>query len=142
MGRYFIRTLSWIGLLVLCCSALPAQDAGENTEIVIEVSDQTGAVIADAQVEIAPLPKNIGKDLTVDLDGKLRLELPPGIYELSLRSRGFSPLKKRVEVQRASPQSISFVLEPFSCSNGCPRGEEIVPLENISPDQRYAGREL
>jgi len=77
----------------------------------------------------------------VDVDGKLRLELTPGVYTVNVQSFGFASLKRRLEVQIASPQTVSVVLQPYSCSDGC--GLEyssllLDPSLATSPDRRFA----
>jgi hypothetical protein len=121
-------------------SVLSAQDSVGPAPIVIEVRDQAGGVISGQQVHISVSPNILGANPRTDVDGRIRIELPPGDYELGVASSGFSVMKKHVAVQDATPQFLSVVLNPFSCSNGCPRGVEVAPAEwvVVSPDQRYA----
>src|SRR5260221_5238330 len=107
-----------MGVLASLCSALPAQDSGKTAAITIEVQDQSGGVIRNAQVQITPTPNRIGKNPITDVDGRLHLDMPPGIYDLSVTSRGFTRVKKQVEVQDATPQLVSVVLAPGSCPPG------------------------
>ncbi len=143
MGSYLIRTLLWIGILTSLCSGLPAQHSAKTVAIVIEVKDQSGAIIENAQVQIAPAPNNIGKNLTTDFNGRLHLDLPPGIYDLIVASPGFNEMKKHVEVQTATQQLISVVLAVGECSAGCPIIPVGVPItlhtqsQLMSPNRNY-----
>jgi hypothetical protein len=127
-------------MLASLCSAVPAQDSIKTAAITIEVKDQSGGFIPNAQIQITPSPSNIGKSLTTDGDGRLRLELPPGNYDLTVASPGFAIMKKRVEAQNATPQLVSVLLAPGSCS-GCYLNEAALGMSDrrtVSPDQRYA----
>jgi hypothetical protein len=131
-----------MGILGSFSSALPAQDSVKPAAIVIDVKDQSGGIIPNAQVQITPSPSDIGKSLTTDWEGRLHVGMPPGSYDVIVSSPGFARMKKRVEVQNATAQLVSVVLQPGSCSgSGCFQFEEIPlhePSRAVSPDQRYA----
>ncbi len=129
-------------MLASLCSALPAQDSIKTVAITIEVKDQSGGIIPNAQVQITPSPSNIEKKITTDGDGRLHVGMPPGSYDISVTSTGFARMKKRVEVQDATPQVVSVVLTPGSCPPDCFYEEAMARQAEqsvaVSPDQRYA----
>jgi hypothetical protein len=131
-------------MLASLCSALPAQDSGKTAAIEIEVKDESGGIIPNAQVQIAPSPNDVGKNLMTDVDGRLHLDMPPGIFDLSVTSPGFARMKKQFEVQDATPQLVSVLLAPGWCSQGCGVVTEASPLLSpehlpaVSPDGRFA----
>ena len=129
MGTYLIRALLWVGMLTSFCYALPAQEPGKTGTIVIEVKDQSGAIVPNGQVQLLPTPNTIGKNLTTGDDGKLSLDVPAGNYDLSVRFPGFFPFTKHIEVQNDTRQIIAVALEVFWCSQDCPESKRL-PHEN------------
>jgi carboxypeptidase family protein len=126
-----------MGMLTPLHYALPAQEPARSGTIVIEVKDQGGAIIQDAQVQILPLPNTIGKNLKTGSDGNLPLTVPPGSYELRVTSPGFFTYAKRIEVQNNTPQRIDVVLKVGSCPPGpCLVVSSAVPVS--SADQARA----
>ncbi|MDT5120896.1 MAG: hypothetical protein QOC96_378 [Acidobacteriota bacterium] len=57
------------------------------------VTDQAGAVVPEARVEIKNLETNLVKTLTTDADGRfVALQLPPGHYTVTVSKQGFASL--------------------------------------------------
>ena len=86
-----------------------AQQTKATAHIAIEVHDPTGAPIPKAHVEISVSGKDV-KKLDADDNGKLSIDLPVGVYEVTASFPAFSPAKKRIEVQDARNQIVIFML--------------------------------
>src|SRR5580692_5466634 len=94
-----IRVLFCAGMFVPSFFSLLAQETVETGSIVLEVKDQSGAFIPNAHIQVAPGPKNIEKNFTTESDGKVRLDLSPGSYNVIVESTGFLAAKERIEVK-------------------------------------------
>src|SRR5690349_17525763 len=69
--------------------AAPAAEAGTVSGTVVDKS--TGDAVIEAGVEVV----ETGKKVTTDIDGRYKLDLPPGTYQL----RFFAPLYQPLRVQ-------------------------------------------
>src|SRR4051812_37093008 len=84
-----MRTVSRLVLFV----ALAANSFAQSTtgDILGTVQDSSGAVIADAKVEVKNLDTNATKDTTTSTEGTFRVPLlPAGRYEVSVQKPGFA----------------------------------------------------
>jgi hypothetical protein len=86
-------------VLILCNAELSAQDIKKQAHVAIEVKDQSGAPIPQAQIEIRPYRNEHATKLSTDGNGRLAIDLPSGSYELAVTSRGFKNVARHVEVQ-------------------------------------------
>lgn len=108
----------WIAIIFgLLTPALSQQNL--KTPIVIQVLDETGARIPKAQIEV-----NTSEGFTIlcsdaDDDGKAKLDLPVGNFLLSVRSQGFCPQKRSLEVPDQQPQTITAKLRVDACPGPC-----------------------
>jgi hypothetical protein len=73
--------------------------------------------VPNAEVDIDPLPKAL-PNLRTNKDGMLSLDLPAGMYDLTVKSPGFRTARKRAEIRGGSRETISVVLDV----GGCPPG--------------------
>ena len=131
-----------------CSSGFPAQESGKPASIVLQVTDQGGAVVPDARVLILPLPKSVAGMLKTDKDGRVSLVVPSGAYTLRVQMLGFRPARKRIEAEPGSHQAISIELtvgvctqcvEVIACpATGCPSPPSFPEQSRVaSPDGRY-----
>jgi hypothetical protein len=88
--------------------------------IVILVTDPSGAPISNAKVQLDPLGKLAPKNLSTDAEGRLALNIPPGVYSLVVTSEGFEPSTRRIPVQSSGNQIIRVVLRPWMCPESAP----------------------
>lgn len=85
-----MRRLS-LAVLLLCAAsgAAFAQTAGAITG---EVTDASGAVVADAAVTIVSAQTNVSRDTATNSSGLYSVpELPPGIYSVKVVMQGSIP---------------------------------------------------
>ncbi len=120
-----MKSIFVLGLLCIaaasCSLAFSARQGGELSDVMVTVRDQAGAGIPKAQVRIDPLPQNIEKSLVTDADGKLRLTIPPGDYDVVIMSPGFKTATEHLELQGVVRRDLEIVLKiGDTCSGGCP----------------------
>src|ERR1700685_3555673 len=100
---------------VLLCAVLFAAFAAaqqSKTPVTIVVTDPNGAVVPHAQVRLTPAPDPTPGVMETDEKGKLRVDLLPGEYSLSVSRAGFKRSDANVVVKRASDgQTITVSLE-------------------------------
>ncbi|MGA3197535.1 MAG: carboxypeptidase regulatory-like domain-containing protein, partial [Terriglobales bacterium] len=112
--------LSLIAILLGFLSSATLASAQQTTTAApttIKVTDQNGAVIPNAQVEILPAPSP--DKLHTGADGKLTVTLNPGAYSLSVSQPGFRKWHKSLLVQASTSQTVSVVLQIGSCPPDC-----------------------
>ena len=86
--------------LLLLLLALPLAHARAQTQIttgVIQgtVTDEQGAIVPGASVEVKNVETNLTRTLTTDEDGRfVFLQLPPGRYTLTVSKQGFATLEQ------------------------------------------------
>lgn len=94
--------IALFGAVVFASVGLFAQQAA-TTPVTIRVSDQTGAVIAHAQIKLAPSSEQTPAKLETDDHGQLALNLKAGGYALSVSAQGFKTWSERIVV--SSPEA-------------------------------------
>jgi hypothetical protein len=109
--------------------AAQTEQASQNGSIVFLVTDVTGGAVQNAEVDIDPLPKALA-NLRTNKDGMLSVDLPPGMYDLTVKSPGFRTARKHAEIRAGSRETISVVLDV----GGCPPGNCVTVTEGpLSP---------
>ncbi len=98
-GRFILSTLHIALLLItfILADARPAsaQDL-DNVTITGQVTDQNGAVIPGATVEVILAKTDAVRRIQTDSEGRYRIiQLEPGIYNLRVSFAGFAPLEKK-----------------------------------------------
>jgi len=100
---------------VLLCAVLFAAFAAAQqakTPVTIVVTDPNGAVVPHAQVRLTPVPDPTPGVMETDEKGKLRVDVLPGEYALSVSRTGFKRSDSNVVVKRATDgQTITVSLE-------------------------------
>ncbi len=124
-------------------AALLAQESAKNGSIDLEVKDQSGAVVPNAQVQLLISVENFGTDLPTDKAGKLSVEVPAGSYELRVAMPGFVLAKQHLSILPGTHQAIPIELKLGVCSPCVAIGstpEVSFPEQDraVSPDGRYA----
>lgn len=86
----------------------------ETNAVEAVVSDQTGAGIAQAQIEVVPRPENFPQKVKTDDKGQASLRLKPGEYALSISAQGFRTSAQTLTVNRdgagSSKQVVKVIL--------------------------------
>lgn len=77
------------------------------------VTDQSGAVIAQASVKLTEATKGISREATTDDTGTYQFpNLPPGVYDFAVTSQGFRTLiNKGVTLQVSQHATLNFTLQ-------------------------------
>ena len=137
----------WLMIVLSSPSVFPAQEGVRSASIVIEVKDATGAVIPKARVLILPLPNADGGMLGTDENGRVSLALPSGIYTLRVQMLGFRPVKRRIQAEPGTHQTIPIQLTLGTCpqcvevlcaGTGCPPTPSFPEQSHVaSLDGRY-----
>ena len=142
MRRCFTHIILLTGLLACFCTALRAQEHSSLGDLQIQVEDESGGFVPNAQIQILPSTDAGSKDLKTDADGKLFRVLPAGSYDLSVKQAGFRPVTKRIQVQAGARQTVEVVLKVQSCGP-CNIVTDVLPVsfpeqsQAVSPDRRY-----
>jgi hypothetical protein len=133
------------GMLLVSCFGIQAQQTTKAASIVLEVKDQSGAVVPNAHILIHPSPSNSGENRVTANDGRLSVELFPGEYDLTVDSPGFIKFNKHIEAKSGADTTIDIVLKVGSCPPGsCTVISDVLPValpaesQAVSPDGRYA----
>jgi hypothetical protein len=113
----------------LLCAEVCAQPAPKGS-VTVRVTDQAGAVIPGASIEIDPSPSKSESALTTDNLGQAILNLPAGAYTLSITAPGFDKAILKIDVKGGAGKSIVAALRVLSYS-----GPPIVePYFEYDPD--------
>jgi hypothetical protein len=101
--------------VVFAPSVFQAQQPA-TAPVTIHVTDQTGAVIPHAQIQLVPVPENAPAKLETDDSGALSLNLGTGGYVLSVSRAAFVKYTRHIDIsipegQTSAIQIIPVVLE-------------------------------
>jgi hypothetical protein len=129
MGRVLRAALI---LLLLFPAIASGQSRATSADLEGTVVDQSGGIIADAEVVVANVETNIARTVATDVEGRYRVPaLPPGTYRVSASRPGFT-----TQVRENVLLSLGHVLTvDFTLPVGGVIGEVIVTAA-ISPLQR------
>jgi hypothetical protein len=125
-----IRALLLVAMPLPFCSLLLAQDAKKSAVVAVEVTDQSGATVTNAQTKFVPLESADAKTLATDAAGRVLLELKPGNYDLIVTMPGFRTLKRRINMSAGESRKFDLVLQVGSC----PPGAERVAGLSVKPE--------
>jgi hypothetical protein len=115
--QYRVIPLFFFALALLPRLSAQTEQAPQHGLIELLVTDVTGGAVLNAEVDIDPLPMAF-PNLRTNKDGTLSLDLPPGIYNLTVKSPGFRTARKQAEIRAGGRDTISVVLDV----GGCPPG--------------------
>src|SRR6266853_5272498 len=89
-----------------------AQSGGSSTSVTGTVVDPTGAVVADAKVEIQNPVSHFQRTTSTDNAGKFTIpNIPFNPYHLTVGGPGFAPYAQDVDVRSIVPVNISVTLQ-------------------------------
>jgi hypothetical protein len=114
---------------ILCANELPSQTttSGGLTGI---ITDQSGAVIPYADVELKDEAKGRTQSTKTDREGVYRFfYLPPGRYVLTVEHVGFQQEKRAVEVQLGPPDTVNITL-PIARASNAIKVTRVAPIIN------------
>ncbi|MGB2663209.1 MAG: carboxypeptidase regulatory-like domain-containing protein [Candidatus Acidiferrum sp.] len=92
--------------------------AGKAQAVVIVVKDQSGAMVAGAQVRVAPVAENPPEKMETDEHGELKLQLRPGGHGVIVRDPGFAMLRAHIEVKADAAAQIFPVVLQIASTGG------------------------
>jgi hypothetical protein len=115
MLAFYKKPLFAAFLLILSLSPLPgasAQSGGSSTSLTGTVTDPTGAVVANATVEIRNPVSGFGRTATTDSGGKFTIpNIPFNPYHLAVTGPGFSPYAQDVDIRSVVPVNLNISLQ-------------------------------
>lgn len=131
-----MRILLQAGMLLLGVAAGSAQSL-PNGHIELRVSNESGAAVGNATVQIDPdSPESHGAQET-DSNGRLVIELAAGLHEIRVSAPCFSETDIEFKVQAGEAASIQIPLTLESVRESCPVQEEdldlIIPVQAVPP---------
>jgi hypothetical protein len=129
-----IRRKIWIAFALVSLNAVFAQQ-NPKTYVTVQVTDVTGAGVPRATVEVAPSPTAQVLTFEADRNGKAQFELPPGDYDLHVKSQGFCPFRKFLEPLNEQNRLVTAKLQIDSCPGPC--AGPCVTVSSESGDQIY-----
>ncbi len=89
-----------------------AQSVGSSTSISGTVADPTGAVVANATVEIHNPVSGYDRSVTTDASGQFGFaNVPFNPYHMKVTATGFNPTAQDVEVRSLVPQTVDITLQ-------------------------------
>ena len=101
-----------VALISLMMSAAYGQSGGNSGSVSGVVTDPTGAVVPDAQVEIHNPVSQFSRSATTDGAGKFGFpNVPFNPYHVSVNATGFAPYAQDVEVRSTVPVTVSVGLK-------------------------------
>ena len=106
-----LHTLAFIVCLYGCASSSFGQSLGNTGTVEGTVTDPSGAVIANAKVEIRNPISGYRQDTSTDSTGNFRFHnVPPNPYHLQASSPGFAQYESDVTVRNSVPISLKIPL--------------------------------
>jgi hypothetical protein len=127
--RKFLQSFFAVALLAPA-AAVAAQSIGSGT-LTGTVTDQTGAVVAKAKVEIRSAVTGYQQSQSTDNSGVFRFNaVPPNTYQVTAVADGFNPSNATVEVRGALPITHNFKLELQQEATSITVQESAVQVEN------------
>jgi len=91
----------WVATLLFLIGSLAVSAQVTSGEILGNVTDSTGAVIAGAKVIVRNLDTNQAREITTGIEGRFRVpQLQPGNYEVTVEKTGFGRYVQRPIVLR------------------------------------------
>ncbi len=116
----FSRSLFWSAALAVVCVAFAAHGVAQTelAHVSGRVTDQSGAVVADTEVEIRNVDTNLSTTVKTNQDGLYTFpSLRPGHYKLSARNPGFKTVTvTQFSLNAQDNVSRDFVLQVGSAS--------------------------
>jgi len=135
------RSLLWIlGLVVFLAVLTPLRAQIDRGTIQGQVTDQTGAVVPNATIQVIQVQTNSAMEFATNGEGLYTApNLPLGTYRLVVKKAGFETLvREPVEVRPSVQVRVDFALKPGAISESINvTGES--PLLDVSATSNTAG---
>jgi hypothetical protein len=129
-----VKTISLL-LLVSTASMCSLVFAQSKVTAIVEVKDESGAVVAGAEVSVAATTSSeTAKVLQTSSNGIATLDLLPGTYNLSVKSQGFKVVNRRVVITDAERPTFPVILRVDSCPPG-PCIVSVTGTEQVATEQ-------
>src|SRR5690349_1211666 len=115
MLAFYKKSLFAAFLFILSLSLLPgasAQSGGSSTSVTGTVVDPTGAVVANATVEVRNPVSGFSRTATTDSGGKFTISnVPFNPYHVTVTGQGFNSYAQDVDVRSVVPVNLSITLQ-------------------------------
>src|SRR5882672_3705103 len=115
MLAFYKKPLFAAFLVVLSLSLLPgasAQSGGSSTSVTGTVVDPTGAVVANATVEVRNPVSGFSRTAITDSGGKFTIpNVPFNPYHVSVSGQGFAPYAHDIDVRSVVPVNLNVTLQ-------------------------------
>jgi outer membrane receptor protein involved in Fe transport len=99
-------------VLMLACTAIMAFGQAETGQIIGTVTDQTGAVVPGAKLDLRSVETGAGRTAISNPSGVYSFAgLQPGKYEVSVSAQGFAPAKHTVEINVGSKNTVDIAMK-------------------------------
>ena len=109
--KSLLAALAVVFCLVLGLSAY-AQSGGNSTSVTGTVSDPSGAVVANATVEIRNPVSAFSRSTTTDSSGKFSIpNVPFNPYHVTVTAEGFNPYSQDIDVRSSVPVNLGIGLK-------------------------------
>lgn len=133
------RRVIWIAFSLVSLHAVFAQQ-NPTIHVTVQVTDVTGAGVPRAAIEMAPSPKSQILTFETDGSGKAEFELPPGNYDLHVKSQGFCPFRRFLEPLNEQNQVVTTKLQIDYCPGPCQMTcVYVYPEPGPQPEQAHEG---
>ena len=147
MLAFYKKPLFAAFLFILSMSLLPgasAQSGGSSTSLTGTVTDPTGAVVANATVEIRNPVSGFTRTTTTDSAGQFSIpNIPFNPYHVAVTGPGFAPYAQDVDVRSVVPVNLNITLQVKGSAETVTvegAGEDL--LENTSTFHTDVDRDL
>jgi len=101
-----------LSVLCLCSIVGLGQSGGNSTSVVGTVLDPSGAVVANATVEVHNPVSGFDRSATTDSSGHFSIaNIPFNPYHLSVTGKGFAPYAQDIDVRSVVPVALNINLE-------------------------------
>jgi hypothetical protein len=99
-------------ILASCCGVAFAQSSGNSGTIKGTVQDQSGAVVANAAVDVENPISHFSQTVHTDSQGNFQIpNVPYNHYHLNVSSAGFQPASQDVDVRSSVPVTLKIGLQ-------------------------------
>ena len=147
MLAFYKKSLLVAFLFTLSASLVPgarAQSGGSSTSLTGTVVDPTGAVVANATVEMRNPVSGFTRTVSTDSSGKFSIpNIPFNPYHLAVNGPGFAPYAQDVDIRSVVPVNVNITLQVKGSAETVTvegAGEDL--LENTSTFHTDVDRDL
>jgi len=110
--RNLVYLFFLVSILAVCASPCPAQSIGNSASVTGTVLDPSGAVVANASVEIRNPVSGLDRSASTDSAGKFTFNnVPFNPYHLSVTAEGFASYAQDVDVRSSVPLAVKVSLQ-------------------------------